>query len=156
MNSTERVSQDPFAAMCRYRIVVEVPSPDDYVYDEATSLFVLQVTNPYLPRVGEELHFDALDGLDLALTVTGVTHNFRHERDSPLDRGTDVVTEAQQHDVSVAQRLLVDPELLIRWAEQLSDVEVVPIPLLVDAAALYRERHPELAPAAGAIHEPAD
>ncbi|OBB45805.1 hypothetical protein [Nocardia sp. 852002-51244_SCH5132740] len=154
MNSAEHDSQDHSAAVCRYRVVVEVPTPDDYLYDEATSLFVLRVTSPYLPRVGEELHFDVLDGLDLALTVTGVTHNFRHERDSPTGRGTDVVAEPQQHDVTVAQRLLVDPELLLRWADQLPDVEVVPIPLLVKAAAMYRERHPVAALAAAPDQKP--
>ena len=145
MNRTERDSQNHSAAVCQYRVVVEVPSPDDYLYDESTSLFVLQVSSPYLPRIGEELHFDALDGLDLALTVTGVTHNFRHESDSLLERSTDVVTEAQQHNIAAAQRLLVDPGLLLRWAEQLPEVEIVPIPLLVDAGAEYRERHPEVA-----------
>ncbi len=122
-----------------------MPSPDEYLYDAATALFTLEVSSPYLPRVGEELYFDALDGLDLALTVTEVVHTFRHSTGAPSEARTTVVAEPQSHKLGAAQRLLVDPELLIQWAEQLPAVEVVPIPMLAEAAAEYRQRHPEAA-----------
>lgn len=136
-------NQDRSLALCRYRVSVEMPTPDDYLYDETTALFELQMTSPNLPRVGDELVFDVLDGLDLTLTVTGVTHIFRHASNGPTETETNVVARVQPHKVTVAQRLLVNPELLIQWAEQLPAVAVVPIPALVDAAALYRKRHPE-------------
>ncbi len=130
--------------VCRYRVSVEMPSPDDYLYDAATALFTLEVTSPHLPRVGEELSFDALDGLDLDLTVTEVIHTFRHAKSSRSQTLTTVVAEPLPYKVAAAHRLLVDPELLTRWAEQLPDVEVVPIPWLVTVAAEYRQRHPQV------------
>ncbi|MFE3280065.1 hypothetical protein [Nocardia sp. NPDC059239] len=36
----------------------------------------------------------------------------------------------------------MDPELLIKWAKQLPDVDVVPILALVKLAIEYRQRHP--------------
>ncbi|WP_146099105.1 hypothetical protein [Nocardia nova] len=151
VDSTERDSRDHSKAVCRYQIDVLVPSPDDDVYDDTLceSLFALEVTSPYLPRVGEELNFGVGNRLALSLTVTRVTHYF-------LSKETVVVAEPQQQsDVTVAQRLLVDPELLVRWAEPLPDVEVVPIGFLVMSAAMYRERHPEVAPAADPNQKPA-
>ncbi|MFF0493877.1 hypothetical protein ACFYTQ_33065 [Nocardia sp. NPDC004068] len=121
---------------------MEMPSPDLYLYDKSTALFALEVTSPYLPRVGEELYFDARDELELYLTVTEVTHNFS-TRGTPADSGPVVIAKPRPRSVTAAQRLLVDPDLLTHWAEQLPDVKPEPIPMLVTVAAEYRQRHPD-------------
>lgn len=118
-----------------------MPSPDIELYDEATALFELEVTSPYLPRIGEELSFEGMDGLNLDLTVTGVTHTFHTIGDRPNELATGVVAQVRPHSIAMGHRLLVDPELLQRWAGHMPDVEVVPIPMLDEVAAEYQRRH---------------
>ncbi|MFC9999655.1 hypothetical protein [Nocardia sp. NPDC127526] len=142
VDSAERDSQDRSPAVCRYRVWVEMPPPDDYLFDEATALFELEVTSPYLPRIGEELSFQGVDGKNLEVTVTGVTHTF-HTIDARSSRlATSVVAQVQAHTLALGHRLLVDPELLVRWATNMPGVEVVPIPILAELAVEYRRRHP--------------
>ncbi len=41
MNTTESDSQQRSSDTCRYQVSVEMPSPDDYLYDAATALFTV-------------------------------------------------------------------------------------------------------------------